>query len=305
MTTDNQGVEIPAFRPKHAKSDTPLKILGWPGLFSSQKHLLPISQGLQTKGYETQEFPLYLHDEKLDFDTLISKQMGICSLDLLVLEISKQLANTIRQSDDKTQYFLYGHSLAASALMGLLTVIEKNRLEDKLNSLKWLQNFEPKVQHWLFNQLQVLEKKIRGVILLAPGPMKGQKIFNFKFWRTINKAKDKPFKLEENYLRYLCLNQHEEAHLKPIYKIINWESPLAAHQFIFPVIDGILPQHIPVLLIGGGKDHLVPEKVWKKFHKKFPHTEYNLIKDADHWLVGPQHVATTAHLIDEFIQKHI
>lgn len=286
LMADEPGVSVPAFKPKLSPKGQTIRLVGWSGIFAKRTHLLPLVQGLESRGFGTQVFSLAAHDDPKFLDQLTLEECAI--------QMAQELGNIARSAAGNSHFILFGHSLGAATLLGLLSALYQPEKS------KWLNRFEDKIKKTFFENVITFAPYLRGVMVLAPTPPKNIRNFNFKLaWKF--RRQRKAFLLEDAAFNRFLLNQHNESQQKAIVKTLVKEAPHCARRIAGAPWDFFVDANIPLQIICGEHDQLVKQSVFQKIHEQVAHSEMSTLKAGDHWLIGPAFVTTTVLLMDQFV----
>jgi len=283
---DGSGVSVPAFKPKLSPKGQTIRLVGWSGLFAKRTHLLPLVQGLESRGFGTQVFSLAAHDDPKFLDRL--------TLEECALQMAQELGNIARSAGGNSHFILFGHSLGAATLMGLLSALYQPQKS------KWLNRYEDKIKKSFFENIITFAPYLRGVMLLAPTPPTNIRNFNFSLAWKLHRQK-KAFLFDQSVLSRFLFNQHSEVQQKAIGKTLMRESPRCARHVSGAPWEFFVDPKISLQIICGEHDALVKQSVYQKMHAQIAHSEMSTLKAGDHWLIGPAFVTTTVLLMDQFV----
>jgi pimeloyl-ACP methyl ester carboxylesterase len=260
----------------NTNSENPKEIIFIHGMFMTPKSFVNWERKFSQSGYKVSSPPWPLHDGSVEnlrraehFDAL-----GKLDLDAVVDSYRKIL----KMKNPKP--ILIGHSMGG-----------------------------------LVAQILLSEGLAQAAIVLHSAPVKGAVALSWSFiksnWGSINPAakKDSPIELSFKQFAYGFVNAQERDVQEQVYR--DFYVPESRRVGKGPTTDAAKidaqKERGPLLIIAGGKDHMVPANVNYKnfnFYKNTPgYTEFELYEDRDHWTAGAAGWEIVADQVEAWINE--
>ncbi len=152
-------------------------------------------------------------------------------------------------------------------------------------------------------------------ILLTPAPPYGIQAITWSVLRCFYKFFiqwgfwKRPYKIPFNSARYAFLNLIPEPMQKNEYDKLGYESGRVISQIAFWYLDPARTSkvdeskiEIPLLIIAGGKDRIVPKSVVKKVAQKYKFTaKFKVFKSHSHYMIGEENWEEVAQYAYEWL----